>query len=107
MIKTSLKPISIIALALATQGLAGLPAQAQEAATAAAARADDRLLIDQALTEDNIYRAWFPNATVGRKAVISLHDHVLETNWKAGNLVLQLDRGWGPRFFSTSGYDMT
>jgi len=80
---------SLIALAVAAQTLAWLPAQAQD--TASAQRAEDRLLMDQALTEDNLYKAWFPNVAIGRRAAISLHDSLLETDWKAGNLVLQLD----------------
>jgi carboxypeptidase T len=85
------KLASMIALALAAQGLAALPARAQTPTVdAALERAEINHLMDQELLEDNFYRAWFPDIATGRKAAISLHAAVLETNWKKGYLVLQL-----------------
>jgi carboxypeptidase T len=83
------RPFPLIALALATQAVLLAPAQA--APMTPAQRSELRQALDQAMTEDNLYRAWFPDAATGRKAAISLHDAVLETNWRAGYLVLQLD----------------
>lgn len=38
----------------------------------------------------NIYEAYFPNLDVARKAAISFHDGLLEANYEAGYLVLEL-----------------
>jgi hypothetical protein len=50
----------------------------------------DSLLAQQQRT-DNFYRAYFPDAATGRKAAVSFHAQILESNWKAGYLVMQLD----------------
>jgi carboxypeptidase T len=48
-------------------------------------------LLAQEQTADNFYRAYFPDAATGRKAAVSLHSQLLESNWKAGYLMLQLN----------------
>ena len=54
---------------------------------------------------DNVYKAYFPSLAVARKAAISFHAQLLETDYKRGFLILQLDaadmdrlRGFGFRF---------
>jgi carboxypeptidase T len=63
-------------------------------AAAPAANAHDHAELDQLLLQqekvDNIYRAYFPDAKTGRKAAITFHGQLLESNWKGGYLVLQL-----------------
>jgi carboxypeptidase T len=72
------------ACAAITLGLAFAgPALAHDAATA------DHELAQQE-KQDNFYRAYFPDAKTGRKAAITFHGQLLESNWKAGYLVLQL-----------------
>ena len=85
-----MKSHTLIALALAAQGLLTLSTAAQAQMTAEQS-AEISSLMDQEMAQDNIYRVWFPSPQLGRKAAISLHDQVLETNWKAGYLVLQTD----------------
>jgi hypothetical protein len=81
-----------LSAAFAAAGLAtGAPA-ALAAGTAHDAVEMDQLLQQEQLS-DNFYRAYFPDAATGRKAAITLHDQVLETNWRGGYLVLQLDKG--------------
>ncbi|WKB54125.1 M14 family metallopeptidase [Eleftheria terrae] len=38
-----------------------------------------------------IYKAWFPDAKTGRKAAISFHANLLESNYEQGFLVLELN----------------
>ncbi|HSI57731.1 MAG TPA: M14 family metallopeptidase [Ideonella sp.] len=79
--------------ALSAALLAAYPAHAHDAANSAAARAETDHLMGQEMAADNVYRVYFPNAEIGAKAAISLHDNLLETNWKDGYLVVQLDAG--------------
>lgn len=73
------------ACAAFTLGLGlGAPALAHDAA------ATDHELAQEE-KQDNFYRAYFPDAKTGRKAAITFHGQQLESNWKAGYLVLQLD----------------
>lgn len=39
----------------------------------------------------NVYKAYFPNREVARKAAISFHANLLESDYKGGFLILQLD----------------
>ena len=61
--------------------------------------------LEQEKAVDTIYKAWFPSREVGRKAAISFHAQLLESHWKEGYLVLELDaeemdrlRAFGFRF---------
>jgi len=40
---------------------------------------------------DNVYKAYFPSLDVARKAAISFHAQLLETDYKGGYLVMQLE----------------
>ena len=71
-----------ITAALAALLAAGLPAQA--ASEDAALRAQER-------QRHEIYRAWFPDLATARKAAITLHGSLLETDYKAGWQVFELD----------------
>ncbi len=60
--------------------------------------------LEQEKAADNIYKAYFPSRDVGRKAAISFHAQLLESRWKDGYLILELDidemerlRGFGFR----------
>jgi hypothetical protein len=75
-----------LALAAAAMCAASLPAAAQNV-PAAEARALRQLERQQL----GIYRAFFPDLATGRKAAISLHDKVIEVDWKQGFLVLELE----------------
>lgn len=50
--------------------------------------------VQQAIAEEkninNIYRAYFPDEEVGRKAVISFHSQLHEANFEEGYLILEL-----------------
>lgn len=48
-----------------------------------------------------IYRAWFPDIATGRKAAISFHANLLESDWQRGFLVLELD---GPEIAALTGF---
>ena len=63
----------------------GLPALAHNAP------AEIDHLMAQEMASRNIYRAHFPDEDTGRKAAISFHANLLESHWKDGYLVLQLE----------------
>lgn len=48
-----------------------------------------------------LYRAWFPDLATGRKAAISFHANLIESAWKQGYLVLELD---GPEVTALQGF---
>lgn len=63
------------------------------------------LLIEQEKQTVNIYKAFFPTQELARKAAITFHSQLLESNYTGGYLVLELDaddmdklRGFGFRF---------
>lgn len=62
-------------------------------ATAAAVGNADPIYqeLEQEKLVTNVYKAYFPSAAIGRKAAISFHNELLESNWKAGYLILQLE----------------
>lgn len=49
------------------------------------------LELEQEKLVTNVYKAYFPSAAIGRKAAISFHNELLEADWKAGFLILQLE----------------
>jgi hypothetical protein len=56
-------------------------------------------------SQDNIWKAYFPSREIGRKAAISFHANLLESQWEQGYLVMELDaeemdrlRAFGFRF---------
>jgi carboxypeptidase T len=66
-------------------------APAQQRAISSGANGSVFDLLEQEKQTDNIYKAYFPNLEVARKAAISYHSHLLESNYKDGYLVLELD----------------
>lgn len=78
------------ALALAASftmmGLAPAGAAAQGGAAAEKQRE-----LDQEKARVGIYKAWFPNRALARRAAISFHAELLEAHYKAGYLVLELE----------------
>jgi hypothetical protein len=78
-----------LSVAFATVGLA-TSAAAQPVSSAHDAAETDQLL-QQEERVDNFYRAYFPDLDTGHKAAITFHGQLLESNWKGGYLVLQLD----------------
>ena len=48
-------------------------------------------LLEQEKQTDNIYKAYFPSLAIARKAAISFHAQLLETDYAGGFLILQLD----------------
>ena len=78
-----------LSVAFATASLA-TSAAAQQTISAHDAVEMDQLL-QQEQSVSNFYRAYFPDAATGRKAAITFHEQLLESNWKGGYLVLQLD----------------
>ncbi len=86
-------PLAALAASLAAVGLLGAAPSipAQEAGANDAAEMDQVLEQEQEL--DNFYRAYFPDEATGRKAAVSYHGQLLQSNWKGGYLVLQLDPG--------------
>ncbi|MBL8305463.1 MAG: hypothetical protein JNM33_02120, partial [Rubrivivax sp.] len=90
--------LALLPLACAL-ALAALPATAASAA--------DSILqeLEQEKAVDNVWKAYFPNLKVARRAAISFHGQLLEADYAAGFLVLQLDaadmdrlRAFGFRF---------
>ena len=67
-----------------------LPARAAGAAPAAAA---DSLydMLEQEKQAHNVYKAYFPNLQIGRKAAITLHAQLFEIDYAAGYLIAELD----------------
>ena len=64
-------------------------AQGNHRATAATDSIHDQLEQEKGVT--NVYKAYFPSLAVARKAAITFHNQLLESDYKAGFLVLQLD----------------
>ena len=48
-------------------------------------------LLEQEKQNYNVYKAFFPNLQIARKAAISFHGQLLESNYKDGYLILELD----------------
>ncbi len=77
----------------ATLTLAAL-ASAWVGSAAQAAAASGPTLYEQLEQEKqvyNVYKAYFPNLAIARKAAISFHAQILESNYQGGYLVLELD----------------
>ena len=81
----ALKTAAATAAALACLStLAPLPAHAQ-------GRVSIYDLMEQEKATTNLYKAFFPNRAIGRRAAITMHGQLLETDWKAGFMVLELN----------------
>lgn len=61
------------------------------AALAAAAHGDHRAERAAERQEQRLYQAWFPDLATARKAAISLHNQLLETEYERGFQVFELD----------------
>ena len=48
-------------------------------------------LMEQEKATTNLYKAYFPSREIGRRTAISFHSQLLETDWKAGFMVLELN----------------
>jgi carboxypeptidase T len=80
-------PVQSLLVAALLGGLTGpVLASADDPLT----RAQNADLMAQEAREDNFYRVWFPDLATGRKAAISLHEQLMESNWDSGHLVAQL-----------------
>lgn len=53
--------------------------------------AENRALRATERQQDNLYRAYFPDLATGRKAAITFHAQLIESAWKRGHLVLELE----------------
>ena len=67
--------------------------------------------LEQEKSVYNVYKAWFPSLDLARKAAISFHAQLLESDYRAGFLILQLDenemqqlRGFGFRLEQASDF---
>jgi carboxypeptidase T len=58
---------------------------------ARAAAEEMRQLRQQERQRNNIYQVWFPDQATARKAAISYHHALLESNYKAGYMVMELE----------------
>ena len=101
--------LSIVSFALTAMAAATLALDAPAAAVGNADPIYQELEQEKLVT--NVYKAYFPSAAVGRKAAISFHNELLESNWKAGYLILQLEaadmdklRAFGFRFEPATDY---
>jgi len=47
-------------------------------------------LLEQEKSITNVYRTYFPSVEVGRKAAITFHNQLLEANYQAGYLIMEL-----------------
>ncbi|MDP3221665.1 MAG: hypothetical protein Q8M96_00865, partial [Rubrivivax sp.] len=68
-------------------------------------------LLEQEKQTQNVYRAYYPSAEIARKAAISFHGQLLESDFKRGFLVMELDaadmdrlRPFGFRFELATDY---
>ncbi|MDP3845633.1 MAG: M14 family zinc carboxypeptidase [Pseudomonas sp.] len=52
---------------------------------------DDFLLMEQEKADNQIYKAFFPNKEIARKAAISFHAQMLESHYEDGYLVMELN----------------
>jgi hypothetical protein len=79
---------ALLASLLALAPLA--PAQAQRASPAEGSTSlHDLLEMEKQATD--VWKAWYPSLEVARKAAISFHANLLETDYAGGFLILQLD----------------
>jgi hypothetical protein len=53
--------------------------------------AEHRALRAAERQQENLYRAYFPDLATGRKAAITFHAQLIESAWKRGHLVLELE----------------
>lgn len=60
-------------------------------ATAAESHANTHRMQEAEKVATNVYEAYFPDLDIARKAAISFHDKLLEANYEAGYLVLELE----------------
>jgi len=72
--------------ALLTALAVGSPLYAQSAQSQ-----DDFLLLEQEKAKNEVYKAYFPSLEIARKAAISFHGQMLESNYKDGYLVMELN----------------
>lgn len=86
---------------------AGTATNSARVATAGAALTPAEVLqaLEAEKSQDAIWKAYFPSRSVGRRAAISFHANLLESHWKDGYLVMELDademdrlRAFGFRF---------
>ncbi len=78
-------PLSVAAAALLLAVSTGPAVSAEDHAT------EMRLLRQQEKLRTNIYKAYFPDLVTARKAAITFHANLLESQYDAGFLVLELD----------------
>jgi murein tripeptide amidase MpaA len=71
------------------------------AASAHPGDAEHRALRQLERQQTGLYRAYFPDAATGRQAAISYHANLLESNWRQGYLVFELD---GPEIEALQGF---
>ncbi len=90
-------PLKLRALALTATAMAVLSLFQPAAHAASAAPAGREPTLHEQLEEEkqvvNVYKAYFPSLDVARKAAISFHAQLLESDYAGGFLVLQLDAG--------------
>jgi carboxypeptidase T len=75
----------VVALASTTLWFCNAPAHAAEKHSDST-----HSLMEQEKQSVNIYKAYFPNAEVARKAAITFHGQLLESNYEGGYLVFEL-----------------
>ncbi|WP_369958374.1 M14 family zinc carboxypeptidase [Pseudomonas benzenivorans] len=82
--KTALHTLSAIALVVAG-------VNTNLAFADAAVAQDDFLLLEQEKAANQVYKAFFPNKEIARKAAISFHGQMLESHYDDGYLVMELN----------------
>jgi hypothetical protein len=94
-----------LALLAGTAAAHGPAAGSAQAAGQPTTAAEVLQALEAEKANDAIWKAWFPSRAIGRKAAISFHANLLESHWKAGYLVMELDaeemdrlRAFGFRF---------
>ena len=78
------------AAAMVAAALIGLPAGAQTALSQPSSPAVIQQQLQEELASENVYKAWFPNLQVARKAAISFHSQMMEAHYNEGYLVMEL-----------------
>ena len=51
---------------------------------------EDFMLLEQEKAANQVYKAFFPNEDIARKAAISFHGQLLESHYKQGYLIMEL-----------------
>lgn len=82
---------AILAAGVAAAALIGPSAHAAAPALAPDARAEALRSIEQEQARDDVYKVYFPDLRMARRAAITFHEQLLESHLDAGYMIIELD----------------